>query len=154
MDVELVRLYARRENDVAGRKDEDSLPFTAFADVDTSGTLKVRSGSGSDLQTECGSEWAAYIGGCVYGGDVFEELRTGGPGVNRLPERDLDVGDLKLLRISLQPTAATLAFSRERDPGFTPTQRKRGPASFSTSAKRTGSMIVRLTLTELVDLLT
>lgn len=69
--VELVMPCVRRDNDMPGRKDEDPLAFAAFADVDTPGALKARSGSSSDLQTECGSEWTAYVCGCVHGEDVI-----------------------------------------------------------------------------------
>ena len=54
--------------------------------------------SGSDLNTEGGSEGATYVGGGVYGGYVVENLRAGGPGEDghQVPEGDLDVGELSV----------------------------------------------------------
>ena len=44
-------------------------------------------------------EWAAYIDSWVFLGvtrrEVVHELRTGEPREDRLPERDLDVGDVR-----------------------------------------------------------
>jgi hypothetical protein len=128
--VELVTPCVRRDNDMPGRKDEDSLAFAAFADIDTSGALKV-SGSGGDLQTECGSEWTAYVGGCVYGGDVIEELLTGGPGEERLPERDLDVGDLELLEKFLETDGRDLGVLAGERPGLHAHPKKNGTGILS-----------------------
>ena len=100
--VKLVRDCVPRENEMPGRKDEDPLAVAAFGDVDTSGALSVRSGSGSDPQTKCGSERTADADGCVIEVDImmFQELRTGRPGEDGLPELDVDVGDLKFIKKS------------------------------------------------------
>jgi len=49
--------------------------------------------------------------------------------------------NLAAARISLQPVAAALATSSEREPGLTPTQRYRGPGFPPCPAKRTGLMV-------------
>jgi hypothetical protein len=96
--VEVVTISARRENHMAGRKEEDPVAFAAFADIEAFDTFKMRSGFGSNPQTECGSKSAAYGGSwvTVNGADVVKELRTSGPGEDRLPECNLNVGDLRL----------------------------------------------------------
>ena len=63
-DIELVGLCVRRQYDVPGRKDEDLRAVAAFADIERSGSLDIRSGLGSDLQAECGSERTAHVGDC------------------------------------------------------------------------------------------
>ena len=63
-------LAMRRAVSLAGVK-------LVFAEVEIAGAFEVRGGFGSDLETECGSEWAACVCGLVNGGDVVEELRTG-----------------------------------------------------------------------------
>jgi len=78
-----------------GRKDEDPLAVAAFEDVDTSSAFSRRSGSGSNWQTECGSERTANADGSVAAVDMFEELRISRPGEDGLPELDVNVGDLK-----------------------------------------------------------
>ena len=50
----------------------------------------------------------------------------------------------------MQCTAGALAWSGERVPGSTPTHKKRGPGSFSASAKRTGSRLELNRVKELV----
>lgn len=56
-----------------GYKDEDTLGFATFTNVDSSNTLKVRNGLASD---ECVSEWAVYISGCMSREDMIEESGT------------------------------------------------------------------------------
>ena len=112
--VKLVRDCAPRENEMPGRKDEDPLAVAAFGDVDTSGALSVRSGSGSDPQAECGGERTANADGSVAAVDVFEELRTGRPGEDGLPELDLDVGDLKFIKSSAADGRNPGVLARER----------------------------------------
>lgn len=55
---------------------QNSIAFATFAKVDATGTFDVRVGFGSDCETECGSEWAAYVGGWAIRfkvkGDVIE----------------------------------------------------------------------------------
>ena len=108
--VEVVATYARRENDMAGRKDEDPVAFAAFANIEASGAFEVRCIFCSNLQTECRSKSVAYVGSWVHTGDVVEELRTGRPDDDRLSECDLDVSNLKLCK---NPLAAD-----GRDPGI------------------------------------
>ena len=60
-------MYARRENDMEGCK-EDPVALATLADIKTPGAFAVRSSFSSDLQTECRSKWAAYVGGWVCGG--------------------------------------------------------------------------------------
>ena len=109
-----------------GSKDEDPLAVAAFGDVDTSGALSVRSGSGSDWQTECGRERTANVGGCVVGRDASEELRTGRPGEDGLPELNVGVGDLKFPK---KPPAADDSkpgvLARERETGASPRSKER-----------------------------
>jgi hypothetical protein len=52
--IELVTVCPRRERDVAGSQEENPVALAAFAEVQGTGTLEVRSGSGSDLDN---SEW-------------------------------------------------------------------------------------------------
>ena len=92
--VELVRIFAGRENNMTGGKEEDPIAPAAFAEIETTGSFEVRKGLGSDLETECWSEWAVYVGCWVKGGDVVEELRSGEPGEDGLTERDFDIDDL------------------------------------------------------------
>jgi hypothetical protein len=61
--VELVRPCIRWEDDVAGGENVDLLAVAAFGDIESSGALGVRRGSGSDRQTECGGERTAKAGG-------------------------------------------------------------------------------------------
>lgn len=81
------------------RKKEDVVAFASFANVEASGAFEIRCGFGSNLQAKCRSEWAAYIDSWVFLGvtrrEVVHELRTGEPREDRLPERDLDVGDVR-----------------------------------------------------------
>ena len=101
-----------------GRKYEDLCTVAAFAEVESSGALSVRSGSGSDFQTECGSERTTYVSGWVKGGEVFVELRASRPGEERLPERNLDVGELKLLEKALATDSCDLGVLAGERPGL------------------------------------
>lgn len=92
--VELIRIFTRRENSMAGRKEEDTIAFTTFSEVESTGAFEMKAGFESDLETECRSERAVYVGSLINGGDVVEELRTGGPGEDRLAECDLDAGSV------------------------------------------------------------
>jgi hypothetical protein len=131
-----------------GSKDEDPLAVAAFGDVDTSGALSVRSGSGSDWQTECGRERTANVGGCVVGRDASEELRTGRPGEDGLPELNVGVGDLKFPK---KPPAADDSkpgvLARERL-GLHPDPKNDGTGVLSDVAKRTTSILDHVTPTE------
>jgi hypothetical protein len=49
--IELVAVYAKRERDVAGCQEEDSVALAAIAEVQGTGALGG-SASGSDLNTE------------------------------------------------------------------------------------------------------
>jgi len=119
MAVEVVTICARREDNMASRKDEDSVALTTFADVEASGAFDVRGGFGSDLQTECRSKWSAYICVWVNAGDVAKELRTGGPGEDQLPECNLDsdVGDLRLRKNVLAADGCDLGVVAGECPG-------------------------------------
>jgi len=92
--VEVVRIFAERENGMAGRKEEVPIALAAFAEIETTSAFEVRVGLGSNLETESGSEWATYVGYRVNGGEVVEEPRSGGPGEDGLVVCDFDVGDL------------------------------------------------------------
>lgn len=46
--VELVTTFARRENSMASRKEEDPIAFAAFAEVETTGAFEATLGLGSD----------------------------------------------------------------------------------------------------------
>jgi hypothetical protein len=92
--IELVAVYTRRERDVAGSQEEDSVALAALAEVQGTGALEVRSVSGSDLNTESASEGATDAGGGVCGANVVEKLWASGPGEDGLPESDFDVGEL------------------------------------------------------------
>lgn len=94
--IQLVTVCGQGESDLAGGREEDLVALAALVEVQGTGTLEVRSGSGSDLNTESGSEGATYVSGGVYGGDVVEKLQAGGPDEDRLPEGDLDVGELSV----------------------------------------------------------
>ena len=59
--VELVTIFARRENNMAGRKKEHPIAFAAFAEVKTTGAFELRGGFGSDWDTKCRSKWVSYI---------------------------------------------------------------------------------------------
>ena len=65
LGVELITIYAEWECNMAARKDEDAVAFAAFADVETTSArnLKLRSGSRSDMETDCWSKWGMYTGG-------------------------------------------------------------------------------------------
>ena len=67
LDEELVTIYAEWECNMAARKDKDAVAFSAFADVETSSALnlKLRSGSRSDMKTDCWSKGDAYAGGGI-----------------------------------------------------------------------------------------
>lgn len=75
-----------------GRKEDSTAP-TTFLEIETTSGFEVREGLGSDLETESRSEWAAYVGCWVNGGDVVEELRSNGPGEEGLAECDFDIDD-------------------------------------------------------------
>ena len=55
---------------MAGRKEEDPIALAPFADIETTSAFEVREGLGSNLETESGSEWAAYVSCWVKGGKV------------------------------------------------------------------------------------
>ena len=63
--IEPVGLYARRERDVAGGREEDPVALAALAEVQDTGALEVRSVSGSDLDAESTGEGAADVGGGI-----------------------------------------------------------------------------------------
>ena len=65
--VELITIDVERECNMAARKDEDAVAFSAFADVETSSALnlELRSGARSDMKTDCWSKWDAYAGGGI-----------------------------------------------------------------------------------------
>ena len=50
---------------MAGGENVDILALAVSGGVDSSGALSVQRVSGSDFQTECGSERNANAGGCV-----------------------------------------------------------------------------------------
>jgi hypothetical protein len=89
-------MFARRENNMAGRKEEDPISFATSTEMETTGAFNVRVGFGSDSETEYKSEWVAYIGGWVKEGDTAEELRASESGEDRLAGCDLDTGDLRI----------------------------------------------------------
>jgi hypothetical protein len=101
--IRLVTMCALRESDVACSQEEDMVAYAALAEVQGTGAFQVRYGSGSNLNTEIGSQWATYVGNGVEGGDMVEKPRASGPGVDGLPEGDLDVGELC---VSEDPLAA------------------------------------------------
>jgi hypothetical protein len=68
--IKVVRISAGRESSMAGCKKEDPIAPAAFAEIETTSAFEVRVGLGSNLEPECGSEWAAYVGCWVNGGDV------------------------------------------------------------------------------------
>ena len=76
---------------MAGSQEENPFVLTALAEVQSTGTLEVRSGSESDLKTESGSERATYVGGGING---EEKPRADRPGEDGLPRGDLDIGEL------------------------------------------------------------
>ena len=63
--VELVMIDVEHECNMAAHKDEDTVAFSAFADVETSSALnlKLRSSARSNMKTDCWSKWDAYAGG-------------------------------------------------------------------------------------------
>lgn len=98
-------MFAHRESDMAGCKEEDPIAFATFTEVKTASALKMGEGFGSNVYTEHGSKWSLKIGGWVIdngidwvpGRFVVEELWTSESGEDGLAEWDLDTGDLKLL---------------------------------------------------------
>jgi hypothetical protein len=106
--VELVRIFAGRESNMAGSKEEDPIAPAAFAEIETAGSFKVREGLGSDLETECRSEWAVYVGCWVNEADMVKELRSGEPGEDGLAKCDFDVDDLILQENLLAPHSCVL----------------------------------------------
>ena len=67
---------------MAGRKDKDSVAFTAFANVEAAGAFEVRSKFGNDRQTKGGNKWAVYVGGWIFkeekrGSSRAADRRTG-----------------------------------------------------------------------------
>ena len=133
--VELVTIFARRENNMAGRKEETPIAFTAFAEVETTSTFEVRVGFGSDLETESGSEWAACVGGWVDGGDVFEELRTSEPGEDRFAKCYLNAGDLRLCENLLAVHGRVLGVLARESPGHHTHPKKKGTGFLSDLSK-------------------
>jgi hypothetical protein len=129
--VELVIIFARRENNMAGRKEEDPIAFAAFAEVETTGTFEVRVGIGSDFETECGSEWAAYVDGWIKGEDVVEESRAGGPGEDRLAERNLNASDLRVCESLLTAHRCVLCVLTGESPGHHAHPKEKGTGFLS-----------------------
>jgi hypothetical protein len=107
---------------MTGRKEEDPIAFAAF---------EVRVGFGSDLETECGSEWAACVGGWVNGGDTVEELRTCRPGEDQLAECDLDAGDLILRKNLLAVYGRVLGVLAGDSPGHHAHPKEKGTGFLS-----------------------
>lgn len=64
-DIELVGPCIWWQYNMSGCKDEDPRAVIAFADIESSSTLNVRSGSGSDLQTECRTERTVHFSSCI-----------------------------------------------------------------------------------------
>jgi hypothetical protein len=95
--IGLVAVYARRERDVARSQEEDAVALAALTKVQSTGSLKVRSVLRSNLNTEGTSEGATNVSSGVffsYVGDMSKKLWASGPGEDRLPESNLDVGEL------------------------------------------------------------
>src|SRR5258708_13832797 len=81
-----------------GSCDEEGLLAVAgFGEVETGGSLSVRCGLNSDEERECRSKRTVNVDGWVKVGNGLEEAWTGRPGVDGLPELDLDVVDSELL---------------------------------------------------------
>jgi len=78
---------------VTSGEEEDPTALTALAEIETARSFEVREGLGSNLKTKCRSEGNAYVDCWIDGEDVVEELLSCVPGVDRLTERNLDVGD-------------------------------------------------------------
>jgi hypothetical protein len=112
--VEIVRVFAGRESNVSGRKEEYLI---TFAEIETTSAFEVREGLASDLETQSGSEWTAHVGCWVNGGDVVEELRSGGPGEDGLAECDFDVRDLILGENLLAAQGRDLSVDAGESPG-------------------------------------
>jgi hypothetical protein len=115
--VEFVRIFAGRESNMAGGKEEDPIAPAAFVKIETAGSFEVRESLGSDLETECRSERDAYVGCWVNGGDVVEELRSGKLGEDGLAKRDFDVDNLILQEDLLAAHSRVLGVLGGESPG-------------------------------------
>ena len=93
--VELIGILAGWENNMMSGEEEDPVTLTAFTDIKTTCSLKMREGLGGYPKTKRRSERDAYVNCGVDRRDMVEELRSGSdvPGVDRLAECNLDVGD-------------------------------------------------------------
>ena len=104
-------MFSGRENNMAGRKKEDPIAPTAFAGMEPSRQGKAPGAIWRE--TECGSEWAAYVCCWVNCGNVVEERGM----ADRMKMDSRNASSMSMIlyasRISLQRTAASLATSRE-----------------------------------------
>jgi hypothetical protein len=146
--VEVVRIFAGRESNMAGGKEEDPIAPAAFAEIETTSSFEVREGLGSNLETECGSEWAAYVSCWVKGGAVVEELRPSGPGEDGLAERDFDVNDLILLENLLAAHGRVLGVVGGESPGHDAHPEEKGTGFLFGFGKADGVMLVHLSSRE------
>ena len=91
----MIRHLVGWEDDVASRDEEHLVAVAAFREVEASCALCEGRAAGSNLQTERGGERATNVDGGVGVEDGFEESWANGPGVDRLPELDVNVGDVE-----------------------------------------------------------
>src|ERR1700734_3905107 len=103
---------------MAGGKQEDLIAPAAFAEIETASSFEVREGLGSDPETKCRSEWAAYISCWVNGGDVVEELWSSEPGEDGLAECDFNIDDLIIQENLLAAHSRILSVIGGESPGY------------------------------------
>ena len=113
--VVLVRDLVGWEDDVASRDEEHLVAIAAFRDVEASGALCEGRARGSNLQTERRGERATNVDGGVGVIAGFEEPWANRPGVDRLPELNVNVGNVKLFEnIEAAERRSVGVFARER----------------------------------------